>query len=83
MAVKTDKRSVLRMLGFVRGRLDREISGHAARDRVAAGLSGEGYAGGYRDALSDVEAALRHGHPSDRRGYWREAREVMAAEQKD
>jgi hypothetical protein len=30
-------------------------------------------AGGYLDALRDVDAALRHGCPSDHRGYWRKA----------
>lgn len=35
------------------------------------GLASEGYAAGYRDALGDVEALLRHGMATDARGYWR------------
>lgn len=35
------------------------------------GLSGEGYAGGYLQALSDIDGLLRDVEPGDRRGYWR------------
>ena len=68
--MKTDKRSVLRLLPKVREQVLREIRCNAAGGGFAAGLSSEGYAGGYAEALSDVEAALTHGHPSDQRGYW-------------
>jgi hypothetical protein len=37
------------------------------------GLSSEGFAGGYYQALLDVAAALLRGYPSDHRGYWRKA----------
>ena len=54
-----------------------EIRANASGGIYGAGLSAEGYAGGYRDALSDVEAIARHGYPSDTRGYFRKA---LAAE---
>ena len=56
----------------IRRALDRvyvEISGNASHGRVAAGLSAEGYAGGYRDALEDVLQAL-NGWPSSNSRYW-------------
>lgn len=47
-----------------------EISALAAGgSRYAGGLAGEGYAGGYRDALSDVLLVLNSVRP-DRRNYW-------------
>jgi hypothetical protein len=39
----------------------------------ARGVSTEGFAGGYLQALDDIEGALTHGSPSDNRGYWRKA----------
>ena len=38
-------------------------------------MASEGYAGGYWDALNDIEALLIHGHPTDKWGFIREARE--------
>lgn len=47
-----------------------EILGNASRGGMfAKGLASEGYAGGYRDALSDV-LLLKGGTIPDRRGYW-------------
>lgn len=40
-------------------------------DIFARGLAAEGYAGGYRDALSDCLMLLNGQHPQDIRGYWR------------
>lgn len=71
--VAPNKRAVLKMIERVRGVVQSEISGHAGQGKVAAGLSSEGLAGGYLAALHDVEAVLRHGCPSDHRGYWRRA----------
>lgn len=36
------------------------------------GLATEGFNGGYRTALDDVEALLRHGFPADDRRFWTE-----------
>lgn len=69
----TDKRHVLKRISNVRFHLQKEISDHAGLGRVASALANEGFAGGYMAALSDVEAALRHGYPSDHYGYWRRA----------
>ena len=49
--------------------VDDEIKGYAERGLYAAGLSAEGYAGGYRDALHDILLAL-NGTTPDRRNYW-------------
>lgn len=38
--------------------------------RFARGLANEGFAGGYAEALRDVDAIIRHGHPRDDRRYW-------------
>jgi hypothetical protein len=66
-----NKREFLKRIEAARSRVNSEISGNAKGGHFAAGLSSEGYAGGYRDALNDVEALLRHGYPNDTRGYWR------------
>lgn len=66
-------RDFLKRLKAARASVSAEIEGCARRDSgdmYARGLSSEGYAGGYRQALDDVEAMLRHGGPSDPRGYW-------------
>lgn len=75
----TDKRAVLKQIGSVTRLLLEEMSAHSARGRVASGLATEGYAGGYYQALLDVEAALRHGYPNDPRGYWARARRELKA----
>lgn len=78
----TDKRHVLKLIRQVRAAVQEEISGNASRGgKAASGLSAEGYAGGYRDCLDDVEAALMHGYPSDNRGYWERARQALAGDQ--
>ena len=49
---------------------NREISGNARRGGpFAGGLAGEGWAGGYASALSDVLLVLNGVQPSTR-GYW-------------
>lgn len=51
-------------------RADQEIEGNAARGgRFAQGTSAEGYAGGYRDALHDVLAAL-NGRRNTHSRFW-------------
>jgi hypothetical protein len=42
-------------------------------DKWARGLASEGFAGGYAEALRDVEAMILHGHPTDSRRYWRKS----------
>ena len=51
--------------------IDREISDNAQHGRIAGAMASEGYAGGYRDALSDIRLLLDSVEPSDHRGYWR------------
>lgn len=64
----------VRTLRAVAAQASAEISGDGRPgDHIARGLSAEGYAGGYRDALHDVLAFMQHGHPGDQRGYWRRA----------
>ena len=62
-------RGIKRELVKARDAVSREISGMAAHGPIAAGLSSEGYAGGYRDALDDVLLALNGVSPR-RRGWW-------------
>lgn len=71
----TDKRHVLKRIDAVSKIVEAEISGNRGdgADKFAAGLATEGFAGGYLQALQDVEAALRHGFPSDHRRYWQAA----------
>jgi hypothetical protein len=66
----TTKAKVLTRLEIVRANVQHEISMNAAEGFYAAGLSTEGYAGGYLQAINDVEAALRHGQVPHGRGYW-------------
>jgi len=42
------------------------IAGFAKGGQIAAGLASEGYNGGYRDALSDVELLLNGIYPNER-----------------
>lgn len=67
----TDKRVVLKRMDAVRKIVAAEISGNAQGGKFARGLASEGFAGGYLQAIDDIDAALRHGYPSDHRGYWR------------
>lgn len=59
------------MIGAACKAVEKDISGHASRGGIyAGGLAGEGYNGGYRDALSDVILAL-NGVTPDRNGWWK------------
>ena len=80
MGKLTDKRNVLKQIQAVRAIVLEEIRGSSERGRFASALSNEGFAGGYLDALSDVEAALTHGHPQDARRYWCRARAFLEKE---
>jgi hypothetical protein len=66
----TDKRMVLKRIDAVRKLVEAEISSNRGNSPFANALSTEGFAGGYLQALNDVEGALRHGYPSDHRRYW-------------
>jgi hypothetical protein len=64
-------KTFLLRLRKARQAVDQEITGNGSSgDKFARGLANEGYAGGYRQALEDVEAMLRHGYPGDPRRYW-------------
>lgn len=73
----TDKRYIIKMMAEVRKVVQEEMSG-GGDGLYARGLSTEGFAGGYAQALDDIDAALCHGSPSDHRGYWARARRRMA-----
>jgi hypothetical protein len=51
--------------------IQKEINGNASGGFYARGLAGEGYAGGYRDALYAVQALLNGNRPPDDRCYWK------------
>lgn len=64
------KRQAENVIRAAQKRALREVAGHASRGgKYAHGLSSEGYAGGYADALADVLLALRGVKPSTR-DYW-------------
>lgn len=68
------KREFLKRLDAALEKVAAEIAGNRGGDgpehKFARGLSMEGYAGGYQQALYDVDALLRHGYPNDPRHYW-------------
>ena len=68
-------KGIKRKLDKVRKRVTREISGMASMGgRYAGAVAAEGYNGGYRDALDDVQLAL-NGVTPRRRGWWYEETE--------
>lgn len=77
----TDKRHVIKLMAQVREVVAEEMRG-GGQGMYARGLSSEGFAGGYMQALDDIDGALCHGTPSDHRGYWRTARERAKAKGK-
>ncbi|KKN66956.1 hypothetical protein LCGC14_0466360 [marine sediment metagenome] len=62
-------KGIKRLINIVYKNVTREISAHAKRGRIAGAMAGEGYNGGYRDALDDVILAL-NGNISQRHGWW-------------
>ena len=70
-------KGIMRKLRRVEANVNKSIAASARSGGMyAAGLAGEGYAGGYRDAISDVMLALRGVNPNDRgRGWWIERTE--------
>ena len=74
----TDKRYVLRRIEAVRAVVRAEIKANSDQGGIyARGLANEGFAGGYLQAIDDIEAALRHGYPNDHRGYWRDSERIV------
>ena len=62
-------KGIKRKLDKARDKVNQEISGFASHGGYAAALSSEGYSGGYRDALNDIELLL-NGVTPNRRDYW-------------
>jgi len=61
---------IKRALDRAQTNVQKEIESSAkSGGKFARGLSGEGYAGGYAQALADVQIALNGGKPCTR-GYW-------------
>ena len=69
MHTKITKKQAFNILQKVGERVNKEIAILASHDYIAAGLSCQGYAGGYRDALSDVILMLTGTRPT-RRDWW-------------
>ena len=62
-------RQLVKLIQAAQTNVLREISGNASGGHIAAALAGEGYAGGYNDALSDMLLLLSD-VPPRRRNYW-------------
>jgi hypothetical protein len=70
MPDKASQRQIVSCIRSAQKKIDKEISLYAKRSRYAAGMSTEGYLGGYRDALSDVLLVLSGCVPCVRPEYW-------------
>jgi hypothetical protein len=64
------KGALVLLLNIAKENARTEIASNAARGKYGSGLSGEGYAGGYRDALEDVLLLINSGTLPNRRGWW-------------
>ena len=65
-----NKREAMKLISKARKEVEKDISGHASRGGIyARALAGEGYSGGYRDALDDVTLLL-NGVIPNRRFWW-------------
>ena len=62
-------KGILKKLYKAREKVEQEISGHAKSSSLNGAVSGEGYSGGYRDAISDV-ILLLNGTTPNRRNYY-------------
>jgi len=60
---------ILKKLDVVSRNLRQEMDPGPDAGKFMRGLAYEGYLGGYRQAILDVELALRGGHPTTR-GLW-------------
>ena len=66
-------RSILKRLRAAQRAAEADMRSRSVHGKLAGALASEGYVGGYRDALADVEAMMSHGYPADTRGFWDEA----------
>ena len=64
-----DKRKINKEIYAAFKKVNQEISDLASHGHIAAGLSSEGYSGGYRDCLTDIQLLL-NGIMPKRRNYW-------------
>lgn len=62
-------KGIIRQLKRARAAAEANMRDQASHGRYAAGMASEGYAGGYRDALTDVELALSGVTPNTSR-FW-------------
>ena len=62
-------KGIKRKLFKAKKKVNQEITDLASHGHYASALSSEGYSGGYRDALNDIELLLNGITPS-RRDYW-------------
>lgn len=62
-------KGIIRKLDIVRANLKREMYIPPDAGKYERGMAGEGYLGGYRQAINDVELALNGVHPQTR-GLW-------------
>lgn len=62
-------KGIQRQLNLAHIKVCREIEANASGGKFAAGLSAEGYAGGYLEALHDIQAAL-NGCPPYHSRFW-------------
>jgi len=69
-----NKKKTMALLQKVQAEVDKEISscaqGVSGGGIYARGLASEGYAGGYKDAISDVMLALNGVWPNSRYHFW-------------
>lgn len=64
-------KGIKKQLHKARENVTKEISWAANSDSLwARGMAGEGYAGGYRDALDDVLLSLNGVGPTSQTRYW-------------
>lgn len=63
-------KGIKRQLDIALHNVNQAISGQCKRGYLSAAMSTEGYAGGYRQALYDVMAALNDVPPGENSRYW-------------
>ncbi len=63
-------RELIRRIDSARRAVNREIAVNESQSLVGGGLAGEGYAGGFLQALDDIDLLSRDVEPNNRRGYW-------------
>jgi hypothetical protein len=66
---ETMMKGIKKILIRVREQVSSEIRASSSRGYIAASMAGEGYAGGYRDAINDILLLLNEVMPQ-RRNYY-------------